>query len=71
MVKVPLSIIALLLFVGPAKAFSLDSLFMSGGGERIIVTSPTAGAPGPVGILGAITAFGYSRKLRNRIRDAK
>ena len=32
---------------------------------------PTPGAPGPVGILGAITAFGYSRKLRSRIRDAK
>ena len=32
---------------------------------------PTPGAPGPVGILGAVVAVGYSRKLRNRIKAAK
>jgi hypothetical protein len=40
------------------------------GSEQIILRNNPAPAPGPVPLLGAAAAFGYSRKLRNRIQKS-
>jgi len=40
------------------------------GTEQIILRNNPAPAPGPVPLLGAAAAFGYSRKLRNRIQKS-
>ncbi|PZV05355.1 MAG: hypothetical protein DCF23_03575 [Cyanobium sp.] len=37
---------------------------------EVIVGAPTA-VPGPLPLLGAAAAFGWSRRLRNRISTAK
>ena len=40
------------------------------GSEQIILRNNPAQTPGPVPLLGAAAAFGYSRKLRNRIQKS-
>jgi len=40
------------------------------GTEQIILREGPAPAPGPLPLLGAAAAFGYSRKLRNRIQKS-
>jgi len=40
------------------------------GTEQIILRNNPAQTPGPVPLLGAAAAFGYSRKLRNRIQKS-
>ena len=44
-------------------------LAFTSGSEQIILRDATP-TPGPVPLLGAATAFGYSRKLRNRIQKS-
>jgi hypothetical protein len=55
---------------------SLERLGLNGkaiaftsGSEQVIIRNYTE-IPGPVPILGAAAAFGYSRKLRNRIQKS-
>jgi hypothetical protein len=59
--------------------FSLAQIFgpsapstfaFASGSEQIILRNDPAQAPGPVPLLGAAAAFGYSRKLRNRIQKS-
>jgi hypothetical protein len=59
--------------------FSLAQIFGSStpsqfaftsGTEQIILRNNPAQTPGPVPLLGAAAAFGYSRKLRNRIQKS-
>jgi hypothetical protein len=50
---------------GGASTFTYTS-----GTEQIIVRNNPAQAPGPLPLLGAAAAFGYSRKLRNRIQKS-
>jgi len=59
--------------------FSLAQIFgpsapsqfaFTSGTEQIILRNNPAPAPGPVPLLGAAAAFGYSRKLRNRIQKS-
>jgi hypothetical protein len=59
--------------------FSLAQIFgpsapstfaFTSGSEQIILRNDPAQAPGPVPLLGAAAAFGYSRKLRNRIQKS-
>jgi hypothetical protein len=40
------------------------------GSERIILRKDPSQVPGPLPLLGAAAAFGYSRKLRNRIQKS-
>ena len=49
----------------PPSQFAFTS-----GTEQIILRNNPAQAPGPVPLLGAAAAFGYSRKLRNRIQKS-
>ena len=49
----------------PPSQFAFTS-----GTEQIILRNNPAPAPGPVPLLGAAAAFGYSRKLRNRIQKS-
>jgi hypothetical protein len=48
------------------------SIVYASGSEQIILrdATPTTPTPGPVPLLGAAAAFGYSRKLRNRIQKS-
>jgi len=50
---------------GTTSKFSYTS-----GSERIILRKDPPQAPGPLPLLGAAAAFGYSRKLRNRIQKS-
>jgi len=47
-----------------ASEFSADQLFVRD------TAPPLAAAPGPLPIFGAAAAFGFSRKLRNRIKTS-
>jgi hypothetical protein len=48
------------------------SIVYASGSEQIILrdATPTTPTPGPVPLLGAAAAFGFSRKLRNRIQKS-
>ena len=59
--------------------FSLAAIFgasapsqfaFTSGTEQIILRNNPAQTPGPVPLIGAAAAFGYSRKLRNRIQKS-
>ena len=46
------------------------TIVFTSGSEQIILRNNPALVPGPVPLLGAAAAFGYSRKLRNRIQKS-
>jgi hypothetical protein len=50
---------------GGASIFTYTS-----GSEQIILRKDPTQVPGPLPLLGAAAAFGYSRKLRNRIQKS-
>lgn len=47
-----------------------STIAFTSGTEQIILRRDPAQTPGPVPLLGAAAAFGYSRKLRNRIQKS-
>ena len=47
-----------------------STIVFTSGTEQIILRYNPAQTPGPVPLLGAAAAFGYSRKLRNRIQKS-
>jgi len=64
-------------FVG-SSAYDINSQILDGAGITPTLTSTWAQAtlkpaavPGPLPALGAVAAFGFSRKLRNRIKASK
>jgi hypothetical protein len=52
-----------------AIGLSSPIISLTSGTEQIILRDFTP-TPGPVPLLGAAAAFGYSRKLRNRIQKS-
>jgi hypothetical protein len=50
-------------------SLSAKTIVFAAGSEQIILRDATP-TPGPVPLLGAAAAFGYSRKLRNRIQKS-
>jgi hypothetical protein len=56
--------------LGEAESFAFMS-YQDFGVPGTRTYSMTAAVPGPLPILGAAAAFGYSRKLRNRINQSK
>jgi hypothetical protein len=51
-------------------SLSAKTILFTSGTEQIILRNNPPPAPGPVPLLGAAAAFGYSRKLRNRIQKS-
>ena len=46
------------------------TIVFTSGTEQIILRNNPPQVPGPLPLLGAAAAFGYSRKLRNRIQKS-
>jgi hypothetical protein len=55
---------------GPA-IYVKDSWTATGGVQVDVITNTFSAVPGPLPILGAGAAFGFSRKLRSRIKTAR
>jgi hypothetical protein len=49
---------------------SAPSIFSYTSGSELIIVRNNPPVPGPLPLVGAAAAFGYSRKLRNRIQKS-